>query len=82
MAYGEGPCSDSDSAETEERGIIPDKRIDNTARVRRVRDRVREKYISRSVGSRVRGESIVIMSLGEAKRGRAWRIKYADVENV
>ena len=70
-AYGEGVCSDSDSETEDERGMIPERSSESTARVTRVMERVREKYISRSVGSRVKGESMVIISLGEAKRGRA-----------
>ena len=81
-AYGEGVCSDSDSETEDERGMIPERSRDRIARVSRFIERVREKYISRSVGSRVKGESMVTISLGEAKSGRAWRASQAEVAKV
>ena len=62
--------------------MIPERSRERMARVMRVMERVREKYISRSVGSRVRGESMVTISLGEAKSGKAWRESQAEVAKV
>lgn len=49
VEYGEGVCSDSDSEVMLERGRRPERRIVRSESVRRVRARVREKYVSSSV---------------------------------
>ncbi len=62
--------------------MIPERSKERNASVRRDMERVREKYISRSVGSRVIGDSIVTISFGEAKRGSAWKASQMEVEKV
>lgn len=51
--YGEGVCEFSDSATGVERGRRPERTIVTRARQRRVMERVRERYISRSEKGRL-----------------------------
>lgn len=77
--YGEGAWEFSDSATGVERGRRPASRMVRRPRHRRVMERVRERYISRSVGLLASGESIVTINFGDMRRGIAWRESHAAV---
>lgn len=77
--YGDGVCEFSDSATGVERGRRPARRIVRKPRHRRVMERERERYISRSVGLLASEESIVTISFGDMRRGMACRDNHAAV---